>query len=161
MKKICLILIFVLFLGSCGKKEPSCFELYKTLSIEGEALEVYPYRSDLINAPFLSRLYDGKQREEYPLEFAYCDDYYVVLGSGTDLFEIHIFHVLSTYNLDAVSNMLQKRRDRLQRECSSGFYSDTTLDRIDAATVFSVDRYVVLCITDDNELIKNQLSSAI
>jgi len=118
---------------------------------------VYPYRSDLTNAPFFSRLYYGNSNSSYPDEMSYCDDYYVSLSSRRDLWEIHIFRVMSTYNIHAVSNMLQGRRDRLQHECASGFYDEATLERVNAAVIFTVEKYVVLCITDNNDLIEEKL----
>lgn len=142
---------------ACEKKEPSCYELYRELRLQELSVEIYPYRSDLVNATFFSRLYHGISSPSYPDEFSYCDDYYVALSSGSDLWELHIFHTVSAYDLPVVRGMLQERRDRLQRECASGFYNEITHERITMATIFSIDQYVFLCITDHNDLIKEEM----
>ncbi len=161
LKKFCLTLCLILLLSSCDKKTPSCYEIYCALSPREAAVEVYPYRSDLIHAEFFSRLYYGKKADHAPDEFMYCDDYYVALSSRNEIWEIHIFHVLSSYDQQAVSSMLQKRRDRLQLECASGMYDELTMERIKKAKIIIIDNFIILCITDHNDQIEKELRKII
>lgn len=150
MKRICLVLCLSLLLVSCSKENPSCYRLYCAIENKREVSEIYPYRSDLQYASFFQRLYYGQYDERLPDEFRHCDDYYVVLSSQHDIWEIHIFHVTSTYDVDSVISMLQARRDRLQQDISSGMYDEETHERVKSASIIAIDHYVILAITDDN-----------
>ena len=152
-------MIVILLLSSCSKQSFTCYTLFREISesVTIGKCEVYPYRSDLQDASFFSRLYSGKSSDAKPHAFSYCDDYYVVLSSSSDLWELHIFHAISQYDVDAVKEMLIKRRDRLQKNDPASFYSDETYERISRASVFSVESYVILAITDHNSEIETIL----
>ena len=140
----------MLTLSACDSKELSCYEIYNIIPLRKTEVEAYLYRSDLNDVSFFSNLYYGKNLNQMPDEFAYCDDYYVALCSSLELWEVHIFRVVSMYNSGDVVSMLQNRRDRLQRESSFGMYSDAIVERIENIKIFTIDKYVIMLVTDHN-----------
>lgn len=154
---ICLLFI----LTSCHGTKPTCYELYSAVTPENLSVSVYPYKTDMTYASFFSRLYYGEKNNTLPDEFTYCDDYYVAIGSQSDIWELHIFHTVSEYDTERVINMLMKRKERLQKENNASLYSEKGYERIQAAVIFTVEKYVVLSITDHNSLIEQEIRKSI
>lgn len=162
LKKVLTLVLLLLFLTSCQSGQKlACYQIFDSLSLGEIHVEIYPYRTDLSNNTFFARLYSSLEQSELPNAFAYCDDYYVALSSGLELWEIHIFHPVSSYHINAVTDMLAARRDRLQKEINTTLYSETTRDRIMQASVFSCGQYVILSITDHNDRIQAEISEII
>ena len=161
LKRVVLILAVILLLTSCHAKELSCYRLFDSLTAVREGIEIYTYQSDLRDARFFSRLYYGEAQHDLPDAFSSCDDYCVALASGTNLWEVHIFHVISEYDIGDVKSMLLERRDRLQRADALSFYDDETAERVAAARVFTVGHYVVMILSDQNDLLERELRSLI
>ena len=161
LKRLVLVVCFVLLFSSCEGRLPSCYELYSAISFEKVSVEVYPYQSDLTCASFFSRLYYGEKRDAFPDEFKYCDDYYIAMSDQIEPWEIHIFHVASGYDVFRVSDMLAMRKERLQKENALCFYSDEGRERISAARIFTVGNYVILSVTDCNDLVERSIRNLI
>lgn len=72
-----------------------------------------------------------------------------------------MFHLISSYDAPACHDMLTRRRDRLQKEASDGFYSSDTKARISQALIFHSGHYIFMLITDQNERIQNEIENLI
>lgn len=157
-KVICLVLCCVLLLVGChGKSEFSADEIFERIQskVTIPVCEVYRYVTDDSQNRLLSRLYSNEN--ETPPAVAFCDDYLICIYSGNDIWELHIFRTVSIYDNKRLYEMLLTRRDLLQKNASFAYYSEETEKRVRSAEMITFQNFVILAVTDHNDVIRQQL----
>lgn len=117
--------------------------------------ELYRYVSDERNDTLLAELYS--KNGTAPAALDCCDDYLICLYVGNEIWELHIFRCVSIYDTPKIGEMLIERRDLLKSNLQFTYFSDTSRERINAARVITHKNFVILAITDDNDIIENKL----
>ena len=144
--------------GCNGKSDATAYALFSAFSerVEIPNCEVYSYVSDSSHQQLLTKLYSSDEKR-VPPAVAFCDDYLICLYNGNSVWELHIFRTVSIYDNKRIYNMLLYRRDLLQKSEFFSYYSESTQKRILEAEIITYRNFVILAVTDHNEILHDIL----
>lgn len=83
-------------------------------------------------------------------EWAMLEDFAIRLPEGKSAFELHIFKVADSKNIDAIKTLCQNRIDQINASDIKLYDAEGFAKVFGNAEVYTVDNYVFLLITTDN-----------
>jgi len=179
---LCLITVFAF--ASCGEEknnDNTDTTVEETKIIDAAPLDImdaivaaYPdipeYKKLYING--VDDLDDGYLDPEYAgflykgefdtlAELSMVDSYAVRLPNGKSAFEIHIMKLIDKKDVDAVKAVMQARIGQLNESDIALYDPEGFAKIIKNAEVYSVENYVFLLITSDNDIAKSAIKTAL
>ncbi len=160
MKKIVLILAFIIILSSCTERRPQhatdlLFDALAALE-SVPAYDVYyseapKYSESFMSPETASLLYGDADMTSYAESFA-C-----VLGRDDSVWEIHIFVSLSAGDAGFIENALEKRLHILQNKEIYVYDSEAYEKRVASAKILRDGKVVCLAVCDDNASVLKEI----
>ena len=157
LKKFSIFLIaFVMILSSCASKQPLTVDeifLRYASAVEMPSCEIYRPSGENSENSLPQKLYQNSDA------FSYCSEYLICLYQGNEIWEIHILKTASEYDNPKAIELLLERRDLLQKEENMKSYSEESMKRVNEAMLIEKGRYLILAVTDRNDILKDLLEN--
>ena len=126
---------------------------YKKLYING----VDDLDDGYLEPEYAGFLYKGEF--ETLAELSMVDSYAIRLPEGKSAFELHIMKLIDKKDVDAVKAVMQKRIEQLNEGDIALYDPEGFAKIIKNAEVYSVENYVFLLITSDNDVAKGAIKT--
>ena len=136
MKKIVLISLILLLVSGCGKETTS----FNPNDLANELLTEVDFDDELtLFAGDISKIYDMPEVE----------DYLIYIGSGATSEEIAIITLKNSSDEEDVKAALEKRVEEQKQNFAN--YVPEEVSRLEKSIIKSNEKYVVLCLSNDNQ----------
>lgn len=136
MKKIVLISLILLLVSGCGKETTS----FNPNDLANELLTEVDFDDELtLFAGDISKIYDMPEVE----------DYLIYIGSGATSEEITIITLKNSSDEEDVKAALEKRVEEQKQNFAN--YVPEEVSRLEKSIIKSNEKYVVLCVSNDNQ----------
>lgn len=136
MKKIVLISLILLLVSGCGKETTS----FNPNDLANELLTEVDFDDELtLFAGDISKIYDMPEVE----------DYLIYIGSGATSEEIAIITLKNSSDEADVKAALEKRVEEQKQNFAN--YVPEEVSRLEKSIIKSNEKYVVLCVSSDNQ----------
>lgn len=136
MKKIVLISLILLLVSGCGKETTS----FNPNDLANELLTEVDFDDELtLFAGDISKIYDMPEVE----------DYLIYIGSGATSEEIAIITLKNSSDEEDVKAALEKRVEEQKQNFAN--YVPEEVSRLEKSIIKSNEKYVVLCVSSDNQ----------
>ena len=136
MKKIVLISLILLLVSGCGKETTS----FNPNDLANELLTEVDFDDELtLFAGDISKIYDMPEVE----------DYLIYIGSGATSEEIAIIPLKNSSDEEDVKAALEKRVEEQKQNFAN--YVPEEVSRLEKSIIKSNEKYVVLCVSSDNQ----------
>ena len=136
MKKIVLISLILLLVSGCGKETTS----FNPNDLANELLKEVDFDDELtLFAGDISKIYDMPEVE----------DYLIYIGSGATSEEIAIITLKNSSDEEDVKAALEKRVEEQKQNFAN--YVPEEVSRLEKSIIKSNEKYVVLCVSSDNQ----------
>jgi hypothetical protein len=181
---LCLITVFAL--ASCGEEKNNDNTDTTVKETENTLIDAAPLDimdaivSSYTDIPDYKKLYingvddldDGYLEPEYAgylykgefetlAELSMVDSYAIRLPNGKSAFEIHIMKLIDKKDVDAIKAVMQARIEQLNESDIALYDPEGFAKTIKNAEVYSVENYVFLLITSDNDVAKEAIKTAL